>query len=323
MTHQLLTIKITLLLFCLYLVNVLNAQQNYVEKIPATEVAFEMVFIDGGTFEMGLAEDHEWYEAQEGIPVSVEVAPFWMGKYEVTFDEFTHFQYKAQDSNASNAKSVAYDADAVTRPTPPYEDMAFGMGTVGGYPAVSMTQQAALRYCRWLYFKTGHFYRLPTEAEWEYACRAGATSVETETDDLEEVAWYYENAYEKFHKVGEKEANDWGLHDMLGNVAEWTLDQYREDYHEQLADNGSDPWMKPTLKYSHTTRGGSYDDEAEDCHCATRLKSRPRWQQRDPQIPKSIWWNTDAPFVGFRLVRPVKTMDHEEILAFFELAIKD
>ncbi|MEM9887139.1 MAG: SUMF1/EgtB/PvdO family nonheme iron enzyme [Bacteroidota bacterium] len=299
------------------------AQENYTEKIPGTKVEFDMIFVEGSEFDMGLSSDHEWYEEQEGEPERVQISPFWMGKYEVTFDEFTHFQYKQQDSNISNAKTVKYDADAVTRPTPPYEDMAFGMGTVGGYPAVSMTQQAALRYCRWLYLKTGNFYRLPTEAEWEYACRAGKEDIETDEEELEERAWYYENAYEKFHKVGEKEANEWGFHDMLGNVAEWTVDQYKEDYHETLAEQAKNPWIKPKLKYSHTTRGGSYDDEAADCHCATRLKSRPRWQQRDPQIPKSIWWNTDAPFVGFRVVRPQREVSYEEVMAFFEEAIKD
>ena len=315
--------KYSILFVLLIFANILSAQENYTEKIPATEVVFEMIFIKGGNFEMGLSDDHEWYEEQEGNPQVVEVAPFWMGKHEVTFDEFTHFQYKEQDSDASNLKKQKYEADAVTRPTPPYEDMAFGMGTVGGYPAVSMTQQAALRYCRWLYLKTGHFYRLPTEAEWEYACRTGNEAINTEEEELEDVAWFYENAYEKFHKVGEKEANDWGLHDMLGNVSEWTLDQYQTDYHEQLEQSADNPWIKPKLKYSHTTRGGSYDDEAEDCHCAARLKSRPRWQQRDPQIPKSIWWNTDAPFVGFRLVRPLKEMSHEDVMTFFEEAIKD
>jgi len=314
------------LLFSFFIATLLfssvSAQENYTEKILETEVSFEMIFVEGGISEMGLPDDHDWYEAQEGTSKTVKIAPFWMGKYEVTFDEFTQFQYRQQDTNASAVKELKYDADAITRPTPPYEDMAFGMGTVGGFPAVSMTQQAALRYCRWLYLKTGHFYRLPTEAEWEYACRAGEEEISTDEEELEEQAWYYDNSYEVFHKKGEKEANAWGFHDMLGNVAEWTLDQYQEDYHEQLQD-AENPWIKPKLKYSHTTRGGSYDDDAEDCHCAARLKSRPRWQQRDPQIPKSIWWNTDAPFVGFRLVRPVKEMTHEEVTAFFEEAIKD
>jgi formylglycine-generating enzyme required for sulfatase activity len=301
----------------------LMAQENYTEKVPGTDAEFTMIFVAAGNFEMGLPKSHEWYEKTEGTPQTVSIDAFWMGETEVTYDQFTHFQYRQQDNNESKIKQVNYEADAVTRPTPPYEDMSFGMGTVGGFPAVSMTQQAALRYCRWLYLKTGHFYRLPTEAEWEYACRAGNDNMETDEDELEEVAWYYENAYESFHKTKEKEPNDWGFYDMLGNVTEWTLDQYVVDYHEQLEKDADNPWHQPTLKYAHTTRGGSFEEDPEDCHCAARIPSAPRWQQRDPQIPKSKWWNTDAAFVGFRVVRPVQQMTHEEILAFYEEAIVD
>lgn len=298
-----------------------RAQENYTETIPGTELGIEMIFVKGGSFEMGLEEDHEWYEEQEGPPTDAKVNDFWIGKYELTFDQFVIFQYKDQDNTTAAADAEYFDVDAISRPTPPYEDMAFGMGTTGGFPAVSMTQQAAVRYCKWLYLKTGHFYRLPTEAEWEYACRAGENNIDT--DEVAEMAWHYENSYEKFHKVGQKEPNPLGIHDMQGNVAEWTMDKYIADYHEQLASDSDNPWIKPTGKYSHTTRGGSYDDSAEDCHCATRLKSRPRWQFRDPQIPKSIWWNTDAPFVGFRVVRPMKQPSHEAIMAFFDEAIVD
>lgn len=299
------------------------SQKNYTQKVPGTAIEFNMIYLAGGTFEMGLPKSHEWYEATEGEPKSVTVSPFWMAEKEVTFDEFTHFQYRQQDNNETASTEKSYDADAMTRPSPPYEDMSFGMGTVGGYPAVSMTQQAALRYCRWLYMKTGEFYRLPTEAEWEYACRAGETAISTDEDELEEQAWYYENSYESFQKTGEKEPNAWGFYDMLGNVAEWTLDQYKDDYHKQLGERNNDPWHQPTLKYAHTTRGGSYEEDAEDCHCAARMPSLPRWQQRDPQIPKSIWWNTDAAFVGFRLVKSNEKMSNEDILKFYEESIAD
>jgi len=299
----------------------LNAQSNYIETIPGTTVSFEMVSVKGSTVQLGLAETDALYEDQEGPIATTTVDDFWIGKHEVTYDEFALFQYKTKDTPASNLTSNTFQLDAVSRPTPPYEDMAFGMGTVGGFPAVSMTQQAALRYCKWLYLKTGHFYRLPTEAEWEYACKAG--SRETQPEDLDESAWYIKNSLDKFQKVGQKEPNAWGIHDMIGNVAEWTLDKYFEDYHERLAEKTLNPWMKPDLKYAHTTRGGSYDDEAEDCHCTARLKSTPLWQRRDPQIPKSRWWNTNAAFVGFRLVRPAQQPSHEEIIAFFEAAIKD
>lgn len=300
----------------------IEAQENYTEKIPGTKVSFDMVYIKGGTFQMGSSTDAEYYDETEGPQREVKVDDFWIGKYEVTYDEYILFQDKKQDSNKTAAKGGKFDVDAATRPTPPYVDMSFGMGTKGGFPIECMTQQAALYYCKWLYQKTGNFYRLPTEAEWEYACKAG-TNADYPPEDLKDVAWYVDNSDEKFQKVGQKKPNAWGLYDMLGNVAEWTIDHYEKDYHEKLEDGAENPWIKPTQRYPRTVRGGSYDDSAEDCHCSARLSSTPRWQQRDPQIPKSSWWNTDSPFVGLRVVRPAKQLTPQEIEAFFAEAIKD
>lgn len=256
----------------------------------------------------------------------VQLDSFWMGVHEVTWDAYNLFAKKEYDSDASNWKEGAYKADAISRPSPPYTDMSFGMGKAGGYPMVSMTQQAALRYCQWLYHKTGAFYRLPTEAEWEYACRAGSNTTFFFGENpslLDEYAWYDQNSGEKINIVGQKKPNAWGLYDMLGNVAEWTLDQYVANYFDGEPETLVNPWKKPVRRHSRTVKGGGYDDLPEMMQKNARLKSEARWQIRDPQIPKSIWWNTDSPFVGFRLVRPLKPMTAAEVEAFFNEAIID
>ena len=214
-------------------------------------------------------------------------------------------------------------SDAVARPSLGYTDMSFGMGR-DGVPAISMTQYAAGKYCQWLSAKTGHFYRLPTEVEWEYACRAGTTTAYCFGDDsakLDEYAWYEVNSAEsgdwEYHKVGKKKPNAWGLHDMHGNVCEWCLDQYADSY-KILADGvAQDPWVRATKPYPHVVRGGSFDDDVAQLRSASRRASDPVWKERDPQLPKSIWWFTDAKFVGFRLVRPLAIPSTKEMKAYW------
>ncbi|MEZ4952150.1 MAG: formylglycine-generating enzyme family protein [Saprospiraceae bacterium] len=311
----------TLLLLTFFSLNITG--QILTETIPGTEVSFQMALVPAGRFSMGGTAETQNTLAQGVTQRRVELDSFWIGLHEVGYDEFIIFYQKEYDSDATNHPESKYKADAVSRPTPQYIDYTYGMGK-SGFPAVSMTQQAALRYCQWLYEKTGHFYRLPTEAEWEFACRGGNSDVEIPTADLWDYAWTFENSFEKYHKLGQKKPNAIGLFDMQGNVMEWTLDYYQEDYLEKLSDSISyNPWIVPERRHSRTVKGGSYDNDAKDCSCSARQKSSPRWQARDPQIPKSKWWNPDSPFVGFRIVRPVKQLSREEVAAFFEQAIKD
>jgi formylglycine-generating enzyme required for sulfatase activity len=267
----------------------------YSRTIPGTKITFEMVPIRAGDFVMGT------HAKNESPPHPVHISAFWMGKYEVTWDEYRLFMFGRDDG-----------ADAVSRPTRPYIEMSFGMG-IEGYPAISMTQHAANKYAEWLSAKTGEFYRLPTEAEWEYACRAGTTTEYSFGDDpskLGDYAWYSKNSGGKYHKIGEKKPNPWGLYDIHGNVMEWTLDQFSPDWYAKSPKD--DPWNKATQAYPLAVRGGSWMDAAADLRCGARTPSDPSWKQQDPQLPKSIWYETDAQGLGFRLVRPLKVPSTEE-----------
>jgi formylglycine-generating enzyme required for sulfatase activity len=190
--------------------------------------------------------------------------------------------------------------------------MSFAMGK-GDYPAICMTQHAARTFCNWLSAKTGRYYRLPTEAEWEYACRAGTTTAYSfgdDPDDLEDFAWFYDNSDDTYQEVGQKKPNPWGLYDMHGNVSEWVLDQYVTDI--AGTDNRTDPLAIPLELYPRVVRGGGWDDDPDLLRSAARKGSDPEWKKQDPQIPRSIWYHTDARSVGFRVVRPLVEPSSED-----------
>ncbi len=283
---------------------------RYTNTIPGTQVSYVMVPIAGGEYRMGSPDSEPGRNPDEGPVRQVKIGPFWIGQFEVSWNEYELFMFpddeKKLRTEQPTEESVDAVSDAVTRPSKPYMEMSFGMGKEG-YPAISMTQHAANKYCHWLSAKTGHYYRLPTEAEWEYACRAGTSTAYSFGNDeskLGEYAVFEDNSDFKYSKIGKKKANPWGLHDMHGNVAEWCLDQY-EDTYQNLKDALIDPWNKATKPYPHAVRGGSFDDPAAMLRSAARRCSDKNWKMRDPQLPKSIWWLTDAQFVGFRLVRPL------------------
>jgi formylglycine-generating enzyme required for sulfatase activity len=285
--------------------------------IPGTTVSYDIVPVPAGDFAMGSPASDPHRKKDEQPQHKVHVDAFWMQAHEVTWDEYRLFMFETQGGDVSHKDALV---DGVSRPTRPYVEMSFGMG-INGYPAISMTQHAANKYAEWLSAKTGEFYRLPTEAEWEYACRAGTTTEYSFGDDpskLGDYAWYSANSQGKYQKVATRKPNAWGLYDMMGNVMEWTLDQY-EPYQAGAA---SDPWVKATKPYPHAVRGGSWNDDAPMLRCASRVASTPDWKQQDPQLPKSIWYETDAQWLGFRLVRPAKIPSAEEMFRYWNNGVE-
>ncbi len=301
--------------------------KTYDTKVPKTGIPFSMIAIKSGEFLMGSPADEGKRKEDEGPQVKVKIKPFWMGAREVTWDEYLPFMITDVGRNKDGSKQKMNAADAITeiisQPTTPYTEMSFGMGT-DGYPAICMTQHAANKYCQWLSAQTGHFYRLPTEQEWEYAARAGTTTAYYFGNDaaqLKEHEWYYDNAPNfQYSLVGKKKPNPWGLYDILGNVCEWTMDQYTPDYYKTLTslrDKTTDFYVKSKTPYPHTARGGSYDDDPELLRASARRGSNSEWKQQDPQLPKSIWYLTDAKFLGFRIVRSLEIPSVEEMFYYW------
>jgi len=238
-------------------------REAYVERIPNTLVEFEMIPIPGG--EITVADP-----VKPGATRKVKIKPLWFGKTEVTWDEYDVFILKLDVPEEQRDQ-----VDAVSRPSKPYGAADRGFGHKG-YPVINVTFHGAESYCKWLSAITGKKYRLPTEAEWEYACRAGKPVPSPE--QLSDYAWFWQ---EKTQPVAKKKPNAWGLYDMLGNVGEWCVG----------------------LDGRSVLCGGSYQDLAKNVTPTRRLYQDESWQANDPQSPKSKWWLSDGPFAGFRVVR--------------------
>lgn len=255
------------------------AQPTRVEKIPGTTSQFELVEIPAGKMEIQI-------DKVDAAPRTVEIKKIWMGKNEVTWDEFDTFAFSLDLSEEEKQKDDAIQDKALrSRPSKPYSAPDHGFGH-NGYAAISMTKKSAEKYCEWLSKKTGKKFRLPTEEEWVYACRAGQAPEQLDGEALDKVAWHKDNSASdahpdgKPHPVGKKEPNAWGLHDMLGNVAEWVS----------------------TSDSKNVARGGSWDHSTSQINCNKRFVQSARWNMTDPQDPKSTWWLSDGKFVGFRVV---------------------
>lgn len=321
----------------------------YEETLPGTDVRFTMMPIPGGEFLMGSPEDEPGREASEGPLVRVRMEPMWVGECEVTWAEYRQFMrlyepfkklnelryyYKSAEEGSKLAQSINKlpalkeylksnaDVDAVTCPTPLYDSSyTYESGEEPSQPAVTMTQFAAKQYTKWLSGVTQRQYRLPTEAEWEYATRAGkATPYSFGEGDqsLAEHAWYEDNSDGVTHPVGKKHPNAWGLHDTHGNVSEWVLDQFDPAHYATIGQSpatAANALRCADQLYPRAYRGGCWYDTPDRLRSAARGGSDDEeWTLSDPNLPISPWWYTEyeAQGVGFRVVRPLAPMDEAQ-----------
>jgi len=260
---------------------------NYTQEIPGSTVTFDMIAVPGGTITIGSPESEAGRDKSDLPAKQVTVKPFWMGKFEVSWPEFVPYVFIDPTNILRQVSKIEgiVDKDSVSHPTKPYGSVYRERGEKG-FPAIGMGYPAAAEYCRWLSNKTGRKYRLATEEEWEYACRAGATTPYfwgADAAQAKEYAWYKDDANDSTHPLGKLKPNKFGIYDIVGNVAEWC----------QQTDTNA----------PHVARGGAFSEAIAKLRSAARMIETPEWNELDPQFPQSIWWLSAADFVGFRVVR--------------------
>ena len=213
-----------------------------------------------------------------------------LGKTPVTIEQYMYFVY---DTNSHYPEWLEEwnEYNILTGSDNHYKKLDLLNPAREQTPIVGVSWQDAKAYCDWLSKKSGDKYRLPTEAEWEYACRAGTTTKWSFGDDkskLKEYAWYEDNSNSKTQEVGLKKPNPWGLYDMHGNVWEWCEDDWENNYNSTPRDGSAHENKNTRYK---VLRGGSWLDDADDTRSAYRF-----------------YWGVDdrSNYVGFRLLRVIK-----------------
>ncbi len=295
-------------------------KKKYTETITSKngeEISFDMVFVPGGIFDMGSPEDESGRKDDEGPQHKVRISPFYLCTTETTLELFLAYYQETMstkkdffeaEQGKEEAEQSKKDVDAITGPTPVYGDLTMGYGKK--HPAMGMTWHNATNFCKWLSKKTGKRYRLPTEAEWEYACRAGSSnafSFGNNPKQLADFASYEDNSDDEAGEVAKKKTNSWGLYDMLGNVREWVYDFYSPDaYKDAAKKNPTVDSRGPTSGKVHVARGGDYSSSIDELRCAARAFEEDWWRFGDPQIPKSKWWLPEMDIIGFRIATSIE-----------------
>jgi formylglycine-generating enzyme required for sulfatase activity len=302
----------------------LTGFENFTEKVPGTSVAY-MIAIPGGSFEMGSPLNEPYRKENESPVREVTLSPFYMSEVEVVWNDYEAFFIETRSEGRLSPNMVMEKnrnaVDGVSGPTPFYGQVDQGWG-FGKNPAITMSHYAAQVYCQWLSIKTGKKYRLPTEAEWEYAARGNTNSpyffegnpkkytrdrfwnsiFGVDTAVINSYVIYAENSGGRTQQADKVAPNPFGLKNMLGNVMEYCSDWYSETAYSETPDKVTNP-RGPENGTEHVIRGGSFTSDAKDLRVANRDYSRTEeWLKTDPQAPKSIWWLSDCIKIGFRVV---------------------
>jgi formylglycine-generating enzyme required for sulfatase activity/nitrate/TMAO reductase-like tetraheme cytochrome c subunit len=303
----------------------LTSFADYAEQIPGTYISFKMIAIPGGTFTMGSPEKESFHKPDESPVRSVSLSPFFMAEVETTWEQFWAFYANTMSEGRTPPETVYAnnsrpDVDAVSGPTPPFGLPDQGWGS-GNRPAITMTHYAAETFCQWLSKVTGKKYRLPTEAEWEYAARGGTQTpyffggdpskfsdqgfwrkfFNAKTDSISPYVIYVKNSKNKTQEPSEVKPNPFGLKNMLGNVMEYCADKYDPEAYKKGGTTVIDPLVSEGEEW--VVRGGNYTSDAADLRAAARdYTQHDAWLKTDPQQPKSIWWYSDIRGIGFRVV---------------------
>lgn len=303
---------------------IVTEHKDFTETIPNTTVSFNMKAIPGGAFKIGSPEKEPMRNPDEGPQKELKISPFFMAEIEVSWEVYLAF-YSAtaaegRSSDTEGTRTTA-DVDAISGPTPPYgqPDQNWGLGT---RPAITISYHSVETFCKWLSQVTGKTYRLPTEAEWEYAARSGSETpfffegeikdfaekgfigglFGKESDVINKYVVYEKNSKGKTQKPDDIEPNQFGLKNMLGNVAEYCADWYSPEAYSQLSDGAVDP-KGPASGEERVIRGGSFKSGIAGVRSASRNATQTAaWLKTDPQMPKSKWWLSDCNYVGFRIV---------------------
>jgi formylglycine-generating enzyme required for sulfatase activity len=298
---------------------------DFTEQIPGTAVSFKMIALQGGSFRMGSPEKESFRQSDESPIREVTLSPFFMAEIETSWEQYWAFYANTMSEGRTPPETIYAnnsrpDVDAISGPTPPFGFPDQGWGS-GKRPAITMTHYAAETFCQWLSKKTGKKYRLPTEAEWEYAARAGTETpyffagdpakfsdqgfwrkfFDASTDSISSYVIYAKNSKNKTQEPSMVKANPWGLKNMLGNVMEYCADKYDPQAYAKGEQNRHNPLCTEGEEW--VVRGGNYASDASALRAATRDHTHHEaWLKTDPQQPKSIWWYSDIRGIGFRVV---------------------